>query len=173
MTIAPVPVDEAGPGRARTRSTATALLALYREMARIRAFEEEVVEAFGRASSPARRTRASARRRSRSARSRRSRPDDQVLATYRGHGEALVKGVDPVAMMAELMGRETGICKGKGGSMHLSDPSVGLVSTNAIVAGHIPMAGGVALSGQLRRRARSCSASSATAPRARASSSRR
>ena len=54
-------------------------------------------------------------------------------------------------MMAELMGRATGVCKGKGGSMHLSDPSVGLVSTNAIVAGHIPMAGGAALSCQFRR----------------------
>ena len=48
--------------------------------------------------------------------------------------------------MAELMGRATGVCKGKGGSMHLSEPAVGLVSTNAIVAGHIPMAGGAALS---------------------------
>ena len=82
----------------------------------------------------------------------RLRPDDQVLATYRGHGEALAKGVDPVAMMAELMTRETGLCKGKGGSMHLSDPSVGLMSTNAIVAGHIPMAGGVALAAQRARR---------------------
>jgi len=67
------------------------------------------------------------------------------LATYRGHGEAVAKGVDTTAMMAELMTRETGVCKGKGGSMHLSEPAVGLVSTNAIVAGHIPMAGGVGL----------------------------
>jgi pyruvate dehydrogenase E1 component alpha subunit len=48
--------------------------------------------------------------------------------------------------MAELMGRASGVCKGKGGSMHLSEPAVGLISTNAIVAGHIPMAGGAALS---------------------------
>jgi pyruvate dehydrogenase E1 component alpha subunit len=54
-------------------------------------------------------------------------------------------------MMAELMGRATGVCKGKGGSMHLSEPSVGLISTNAIVAGHIPMAGGAALSCQFRK----------------------
>ena len=50
-----------------------------------------------------------------------------------------------------VMGRSTGVCKGKGGSMHLSEPSVGLVSTNAIVAGHIPMAGGAALSCQFRK----------------------
>jgi TPP-dependent pyruvate/acetoin dehydrogenase alpha subunit len=74
------------------------------------------------------------------------RPDDLVLATYRGHGEALAKGCDPVEMMAELMCRATGMCKGKGGSMHLADPARGLISTNAIVAGHIPIAGGVALS---------------------------
>ena len=54
-------------------------------------------------------------------------------------------------MMAELMGRATGVCKGKGGSMHLSEPSVGLISTNAIVAGHIPMAGGAALSCRFRK----------------------
>ena len=74
-----------------------------------------------------------------------------MFATYRGHGEALIKGVDPVSMMAELMGRATGVCKGKGGSMHLSEPAVGLISTNAIVAGHIPMAGGAALSCRFRR----------------------
>src|SRR4029450_2946109 len=78
-------------------------------------------------------------------------PDDLVFATYRGHGEALIKGVEPVSMMAELMGRATGVCKGKGGPMHISEPSVGLVSTNAIVAGHIPMAGGAALSCRFRQ----------------------
>ena len=57
-------------------------------------------------------------------------------------------GVIPTAA---LMGRATGVCKGKGGSMHLSEPSVGLISTNAIVAGHIPMAGGAALSCQFRK----------------------
>ena len=91
-----------------------------------------------------------------------------------GHGEALLKGVDPTGVMAELMGRATGLCKGKGGSMHLSEPSVGLISTNAIVAGHIPMAGGAALSCQFRaHRPGRARVSSATAPPARASSSRR
>lgn len=78
------------------------------------------------------------------------RPDDLILATYRGHGEYLAKGGDPREAMAEIMCREPGCCKGKGGSMHLCDPEKGIIMTNAIVAGHIPAAGGVALSCKLR-----------------------
>ena len=142
-------------------------------MVRVRAFEEEVVDAFAAGLIPGSTHPCIGAEGIKAGALSALRPDDHVFATYRGHGEALIKGVDPVSMMAELMGRATGICKGKGGSMHLSDPTVGLVSTNAIVAGHIPMAGGVALSCRFRQRDRSCCASSATARRARASSSRR
>lgn len=76
-------------------------------------------------------------------------PKDLVLATYRGHGAAIAKGSDPKAMMAELLGRQTGVCKGKGGSMHLSDTRLNFLGANAIVAAHIPIAGGVALSHHL------------------------
>jgi pyruvate dehydrogenase E1 component alpha subunit len=76
---------------------------------------------------------------------------DLVLATYRGHGVALAKGSDAKALMAELLTRETGCCKGRGGSMHVCDVSTGLLGTNAIVAGHIPIAGGVALACKLRQ----------------------
>jgi pyruvate dehydrogenase E1 component alpha subunit len=79
------------------------------------------------------------------------RPEDLVLATYRGHGVCIAKGGDPKTMMAELLGRVTGCCKGKGGSMHLCDVSHGILGTNAIVAAHIPIAGGVALAAKLRR----------------------
>ena len=75
--------------------------------------------------------------------------DDVVLATYRGHGAAIAKGADPKAMMAEMLGKSTGLNKGKGGSMHLADRSLGFIGSNAIVSGHIPMAGGVALANQL------------------------
>jgi TPP-dependent pyruvate/acetoin dehydrogenase alpha subunit len=76
-------------------------------------------------------------------------PADIVLATYRGHGAAIAKGVDPKPMMAELLGKATGVCKGKGGSMHMSDVDLGFLGCNAIVAGHIAIAGGVALAKQL------------------------
>lgn len=76
-------------------------------------------------------------------------PTDLVLATYRGHGAAIAKGADPKAMMAEQLGKATGLCKGKGGSMHMSQFDVGFVGSNAIVSGHIPIAGGIALAHKL------------------------
>ncbi len=77
------------------------------------------------------------------------RPTDLVLATYRGHGAAIAKGADVKAMMAELLGKAAGLNKGKGGSMHLADRRLGFLGSNAIVSGHIPIAGGVALANQL------------------------
>ena len=74
---------------------------------------------------------------------------DEVLATYRGHGACIAKGGDPKPMMAELLGKATGLCKGKGGSMHLADRSRGFIGCNAIVGSHIPMAAGVALAHQM------------------------
>ncbi len=79
------------------------------------------------------------------------RSDDLVLATYRGHGIALAKGSDPKHIMAELLTRTTGCCQGRGGSMHICDVKNGFLGTNAIVAAHIPIAGGVALSAKLRK----------------------
>ena len=76
-------------------------------------------------------------------------PTDIVLATYRGHGAAIAKGVDPKQMMAELLGKATGLCKGKGGSMHMSAVDRGFLGCNAIVAGHLAIAGGVALAQQM------------------------
>lgn len=150
MTIAPVPVAEAVPGARPDGVDDSTLLALHRAMARVRAFEEEVVSAFAAGLIPGSTHPCIGQEAIKAGALSALRPDDLVLATYRGHAEALLKGVDPVGIMAELMGRATGVCKGKGGSMHLSEPSVGLVSTNAIVAGHIPMAGGAALSCKFR-----------------------
>lgn len=78
------------------------------------------------------------------------RDGDYLTSTHRGHGHALAVGVDPGAMMAELFGRATGVCRGKGGSMHLFDPDRGMLGANGIVAGGIPIAVGAGLGLRLR-----------------------
>lgn len=81
-------------------------------------------------------------------------PTDQVFATYRGHGHAIAKGLDPNTMMAEILCKVTGCCRGRGGSMHLCDVEKDFWGTNAIVAAHIPIAGGMALSNLLKKNRR-------------------
>lgn len=71
------------------------------------------------------------------------RPDDYAIAAYREHGHCLAKGSDPRRVMAELFGRRDGLCKGKGGSMHLFDRSVNFLGGHAIVGAHLPLAAGV------------------------------
>jgi len=78
------------------------------------------------------------------------RPDDILLATHRPHGHALAKGVAPKRLMAEIFGKATGCCKGKGGSMHICDMAVGLPPALAIVGAGIPIAAGAALAFELR-----------------------
>ncbi|MGE5749818.1 MAG: pyruvate dehydrogenase (acetyl-transferring) E1 component subunit alpha [Gemmatimonas sp.] len=72
------------------------------------------------------------------------RPDDYVVTSYRDHGQALARGMSPRSVMAELFGRVDGCSKGKGGSMHLFDKSLGFLGGHGIVGGHIPLAAGVA-----------------------------
>ena len=76
-------------------------------------------------------------------------PDDQIISTHRGHGHCIAKGADLDRMMAELYGRETGYCKGKGGSMHIADFAKGMLGANGIVAGGISIVTGAALAAQL------------------------
>src|SRR2546423_4451817 len=71
------------------------------------------------------------------------RGDDYAISAYREHGHCLAKGSDPERMMAELFGRRDGLSKGKGGSMHLFDRSVGFLGGHAIVGAHLPVAAGV------------------------------
>jgi TPP-dependent pyruvate/acetoin dehydrogenase alpha subunit len=78
------------------------------------------------------------------------RPDDYVTSTHRGHGHAIAKGADLVGMTAELLGRETGFCRGKGGSMHIADFAVNMLGANGIVGGNFGIATGAALSMKLR-----------------------
>src|SRR4029079_644161 len=72
------------------------------------------------------------------------RPDDYIVTSYRDHGQALARGMTPRSVMAELFGRIDGCSKGKGGSMHLFDKSLGFLGGHGIVGGHIPLAAGVA-----------------------------
>jgi len=79
------------------------------------------------------------------------RETDIVASTHRGHGHCIAKGVDVTGMMAELFGRATGCCKGKGGSMHIADMERGMLGANGIVGAGIPLATGAALTAKLKR----------------------
>jgi len=72
-------------------------------------------------------------------------PDDYIVSTHRGHGHAIAKGHDPRRMMAELFGRETGYCRGRGGSMHVASRSVRNLGANGIVGGGLGIAAGAAM----------------------------
>jgi TPP-dependent pyruvate/acetoin dehydrogenase alpha subunit len=78
------------------------------------------------------------------------RPDDYVFATYRGHHHAMARGATPEECLAELMSRATGLCKAKGGSMHLTKAADNMLGSYAIVGAHLPMAVGAAWSARLR-----------------------
>lgn len=78
------------------------------------------------------------------------RDDDYITGTHRSHGHPIGKGADLGPLMAELWGKETGICKGRGGSMHLADNRVGIIGESAIVGGGIPLATGAGLSIEVR-----------------------
>ena len=77
--------------------------------------------------------------------------DDYITSTHRGHGHVIAKGLSLDRMMAELYGKTTGYCKGKGGSMHITDFSRGILGANGIVGGGIPIATGAALSAKMRK----------------------
>ncbi|MBI3973149.1 MAG: dehydrogenase [Chloroflexi bacterium] len=74
---------------------------------------------------------------------------DYVTSTHRGHGHCLAMGLDPKPMMAEILGRATGYCKGKGGSMHVACPDLGLLGADAVVGANAPIAAGAALAAEL------------------------
>jgi len=78
--------------------------------------------------------------------------DDRVVAAYREHGHALARGTSPAAVMAEMFGKATGCSRGRGGSMHLFDVAHGLYGGNAIVAGGLPLACGLALADRMQKR---------------------
>ena len=75
---------------------------------------------------------------------------DVITSTHRGHGHCLAKGLEPAGMFAELMGKDQGTNRGRGGSMHIADPRIGIFGANGIVAAGVPIAAGAATAAQLR-----------------------
>jgi len=122
------------------------LLRMYRRMLTIRLFEEKVNELYTRALMPGLAHLYIGEEAVAVGICEALRPDDYITSTHRGHGHCLAKGAQVDRMFAELLGKEAGYCKGKGGSMHIADPDTGNLGANAIVCGSAGIATGAALS---------------------------
>jgi TPP-dependent pyruvate/acetoin dehydrogenase alpha subunit len=122
------------------------LLQMYRQMVRIRFFEQEVNELYTRALMPGLAHLYLGEEAVAVGVCEALRNDDYITSTHRGHGHCLAKGASPDRMFAELLGKKAGYCKGKGGSMHIADPATGNLGANAIVAGSAGIATGAAFS---------------------------
>ena len=119
-------------------------LRAYRQMERIRLFEEHVNELYTRALMPGLAHLYSGEEAVAVGICETLRIDDYITSTHRGHGHCLAKGAAPDRMFAELLGKKAGYCKGKGGSMHIADPATGNLGANAIVGGSVGIATGAA-----------------------------
>jgi len=122
----------------------------YQEMLRIRVFEEKVQELFLRNLVQGTTHLCQGQEAVSVGVSAALTPDDYVTMTYRGHGQALARGMDMEAIFAELMGKRTGVSMGLGGSMHLTDKDLNLIGCFAIVGAGLPVAVGAAMSAKLR-----------------------
>jgi acetoin:2,6-dichlorophenolindophenol oxidoreductase subunit alpha len=118
----------------------------YRRMQMIRFFEEQVNELYTRALMPGLAHLYVGEEAVAVGICEALRKEDFITSTHRGHGHCLAKGASPDRMFAELLGKEAGYCKGKGGSMHIADPATGNLGANAIVAGSTGIATGAAFS---------------------------
>ncbi len=137
--------DDKAPGEARPVD----LVSLYAQMALIRAFETRVSELYRDSEIPGFVHTSLGQEAVAVGVCAALRDDDYVATTHRGHGHCLAKGADVDGMMAELFAKETGLCRGKGGSMHVADPARGVLGANAIVGASIPLAVGAGLSSKL------------------------
>lgn len=134
--------------KAKTKSGADSekWVRMYRQMLAIRLFEEQVNELYTRALMPGLAHLYVGEEAVAVGVCEALRNDDYITSTHRGHGHCLAKGASPDRMFAELLGKEAGYCKGKGGSMHIADPATGNLGANAIVAGSVGIATGAAFS---------------------------
>src|SRR2546425_8616902 len=117
---------------------------MYRQMVSIRLFEEQVNELYTRALMPGLAHLYAGQEAVGVGICEALGRDDYITSTHRGHGHCLAKGASPDRMFAELLGKEAGYCRGKGGSMHIADPATGNLGANAIVGGSVGIATGAA-----------------------------
>jgi pyruvate dehydrogenase E1 component alpha subunit len=132
--------------RSATTTEKEKWLHAYRQMVSIRLFEEQVNEVYTRALMPGLAHLYSGEEAVAVGICEALRIDDYITSTHRGHGHCLAKGASPDRMFAELLGKEAGYCRGKGGSMHIADPATGNLGANAIVGGSVGIATGAAFS---------------------------
>jgi pyruvate dehydrogenase E1 component alpha subunit len=132
------------------------LLRFYRQMTAIRLFEERVNNLYTRALMPGLAHLYIGEEAVAVGICEALRRDDYVTSTHRGHGHCLAKGAAPDRMYAELLGKEAGYCRGKGGSMHIADPDTGNLGANAIVGGSAGIATGAAFSAKHLGNGRVC-----------------
>jgi TPP-dependent pyruvate/acetoin dehydrogenase alpha subunit len=125
-------------------------LQMYEQMARIREFEEKVNELYTQAKMPGLAHLYIGQEAVAVGVCEALRRDDYITSTHRGHGHCLAKGASPDRMFAELLGKEAGYCRGKGGSMHIADQDTGNLGANAIVGGSAGIATGAAMSAKRR-----------------------
>lgn len=124
---------------------------LYKKMVTIRLFEEKVQDLYARGLVPGLAHLYIGEEAVAAGVCANLRKEDYITSTHRGHGHAIAKGAELKYMMAELFGKKTGYCKGKGGSMHIADIDIGILGANGIAGGGIPLAVGAALSSKLRK----------------------
>lgn len=128
----------------------TTILDIYTRMLRIRRFEEQVGQLFAQGQLPGFVHLYIGEEAVAAGVCATLRNDDYIVSTHRGHGHVIAKGGDLRRMMAELFGKATGYCKGKGGSMHIADFQIGMLGACGIVGGGIPVAVGAGLSARYR-----------------------
>jgi acetoin:2,6-dichlorophenolindophenol oxidoreductase subunit alpha len=139
-----------------TEIVADLALRMYRRMTMIRLFEEQVNDLYTRALMPGLAHLYIGEEAVAVGICEALRPDDYITSTHRGHGHCVAKGAQLDRMFAELLGKEAGYCKGKGGSMHIADPDTGNLGANAIVAGSAGIATGAAFSAKKLGNGRVC-----------------
>ncbi|MEW6200604.1 MAG: thiamine pyrophosphate-dependent enzyme, partial [bacterium] len=147
--MAPVPRTETAKHRPPEGGNEL-YIAMLKKMLLIRKFEEHLAEAFADGKLPTFAVHLSIGQEAVAAGACMAlKPDDIINTTHRGHGHLIAKGADVKAMMAELYGKNTGTCKGKGGSMHVIDTSIGIMGSNGIVGAGIVLGAGAALASSL------------------------